>query len=259
MEGAMGQPLVLRTTLRADLSAGLVINMVECVSRALLYKAHHYLDQSDLGVELIYPMLIAACYAHNALPADTPELGPTPRQLWSQQPPDLSAILTIPGGVVSYQLMDQFCPTKSTGLFVHEAGHVNKVFDLESRSLVFVTEVSLDVSAFSAQIFRSSGLLKGVFGCPDASLLAQLLGRPRLARGRLLLARDAWVTDRAPPLHAGVGACTFGGAPGSAADFSSAFGVANAMSMYPDRWVGSGAAAFSPAAAAADDGRETVN
>jgi hypothetical protein len=204
-------------------------------------------------------MMIAAGYAHNALPADTPELGPTPRQLWSQQTPDLSTILTIPGGVVTYQLMDQFCPTKSIGLFVHEAGHVIKVFDLESRSLVFVTEVSLDVSAFSAQIFRSSGLLRGVFGCPDASLLVQLLGRPRLARGRLILARDTWVTARAPLPQAGVGVYAFGGGPGSAADYSAATGVASTMSMGPDRWFGSDAAASSPAAAAADDGSEAVN
>ena len=115
----MGQPLVLRTTLRADSSAGLVINKVECISRALLYMAHHYMDQSDLGVELIYPIMIAACYAYNVLPTDTPERGPTPRQLWSQQTPDLSAILTIPGGgrdlsahgpVLSYEEHWSVCP-----------------------------------------------------------------------------------------------------------------------------------------------------
>ena len=74
--------------------------------------------------------------------------------------------------------MDQFCPTKSTGLFVREAGHVLKVYNLESRSLVFVSEVSFDVSTFSAQVFRSSCLLLGAFMCPDASLLVNLLGRP---------------------------------------------------------------------------------
>jgi hypothetical protein len=122
--------------------------------------------------------IVPTSHAHNALPAAMPEPGPMPCKQWSQHPPNLSATLTTPGGVVSYHLMDQLCPTWSTGRFVHKSGHVLTEYNLVSRSLVFVTEVFLDESTFSAQIFRSSCLL---LGCQ-------------------ILARHSWITARATPL-----------------------------------------------------------
>ena len=138
----------------------------------------HRLLEVSCPLPATCPPIVTTCYAHNVHPAAMPEPAPAPRQQWSQHPPNLSAIHTTPGGVASYHLMVQLCPTRSSGRFVRESGHVLTEYNLGSRSLVFVTEVFLDESTFSAQIFRSSCLL---LGCQ-------------------ILARHSWITARATPL-----------------------------------------------------------
>jgi hypothetical protein len=282
---------VLRTRIREDRSCGNVLNPVELTARTLLYKANLYLALADLSVQLLYPMLLSANFARSVLPSMTPRPGPSPHQLWHLEMPTLNHVVTSPGALVSYFLTESLCPSRSVGIFVRPAKGAYQVYDIESRSLALVSEIFLDVSAFCCAVTRSSPLTSELFGYAGLLTMAPVLGAPRLAGDGLGLFLDSWMLARSPPpataaafdpllmTYGGVGrqprTCAAAALPGLELLTPRDVPVATrappsdnvTLEMLPlaslldahqldarNVWTGS-----LPAAAAADDGAETVN
>ena len=138
-------------------------------------------------------MLLSANFACNVLPSMCPRPGPSPHQLWHQEMPLLDDVLTSPGALVSFHVSDTLSSTRNLGIYVRPAGRECQVFDLESRSLAFVPEIFLDVSAFASAVARSSPLISAVFGHPGSLSMAPLVGTPRFAGDGLGLFLDSWI------------------------------------------------------------------
>ena len=77
--GPHGQHLVIKTRLRADRSHGHLFNPVEQVARSILYRAVLYIRRASLGLFLLFPMMLSACFAYNVLPVMQPN--PTPSRI----------------------------------------------------------------------------------------------------------------------------------------------------------------------------------
>jgi len=78
--GPHGQHLVIKTPIRADRSHSQLLNPVKQVARAILYRAVLYIRRASLGLFLLFPMMLSACFAHNVLSVMQPDPTPSPHQ-----------------------------------------------------------------------------------------------------------------------------------------------------------------------------------
>jgi hypothetical protein len=85
------------------------------------------------------------------------------------------------------------------GIFVRPSKAAYQVYDIESRSLAYVSEIFLDVSAFCCAVTRSSLITSELFGYAGLLTKAPLAGTPRLAGDGLGLFLDSWMLARSPP------------------------------------------------------------
>ena len=92
--------------------------------------------------------------------------------------PTLNNVVTSPGALVSFFLTESLCPSRSLGIFVRPSEAAFQVYDIESRSLAYVSEIFLDVSAFCCAVTRTSPLTSELFGYAGLLTMAPLVCTP---------------------------------------------------------------------------------
>ena len=83
--------------------------------------------------------------------------------------PRLSSLVASPGDLVHYVLANGVSHMRSFGIFVLATPSAHQVFDLESRALLVVPSLNLDVSPFIGLVLCSSTITAATFGgvCPE--------------------------------------------------------------------------------------------
>jgi hypothetical protein len=149
-------------------------------------------------------MMLSACFAHNVLPVMQPDPTTSPHQRWFGTMPRLSALVASPGDLVHYVLTSGMSQVRSFGIFVLATSCAHQVFDLESRALLVVPFMDLDVSPFIELVLRSSSITAATFGglCPEES--SSMFGVPHWCGDSLALVTASLSHARAASVNGGL-------------------------------------------------------
>jgi hypothetical protein len=144
-------------------------------------------------LNLLYPMMVAACFSFNVEPQSGMPTPASRYELWSTVRPDISNFITHPGATVAY-LRDG--RTDHVGVYVcPKSSTLHIVYDLELQCPYTVDNPRATVSTLTDEAYRTSRLTSSSFGYPPHAS-ASAAGVAVCVGYGIGLLPDSWSTIR---------------------------------------------------------------